>query len=73
MGFRVVHKNNAPWPPNTWFDCDDGWCQEIVPHTDRGKVVSFHTKGLMIPMEQVAPWTVGIIKRGLEVGGYRRG
>lgn len=44
------------------------------PHTDeQGHVVSYHTMGLMIPEKDVVGWTVGLVGKGLEIGGVRRG
>jgi len=72
--FRIVNKCNAPWRQGTWFDCADGYCQMIHPHTDQGgRVASHHTEGLMLPEKQVIPWTVGLVKQGLDMGGIRKG
>lgn len=73
--YRIVHVSNGPWKPGTWFDCSDGFCVKVQPHTDGGRVVSQNDDGLplAIPEDMVMPWTVGVRGRGLEVGGVMRG
>lgn len=74
--YRIVHTINAPWPPSTWFDCDEetGLCVKIKVHTMDGRVVSQYDDGfpLAIPLSAVLPWTVGVGVKGLEVAGQRR-
>lgn len=71
--FRIVCKGNAPWPSSTWFDCADGYCQKVYPQTDNGRVVSYCTEGPLIPVRLVLPYTVGVMKTGLDIGGERKG
>lgn len=65
MSFHITSSHDCRWRPGTWFECDDGGCQEVEVETVDNRMRVKKSVGLLYPHDQVMPYVTSVGKRGV--------